>query len=147
MLLLMHKSHISKAFQDMLIKSGLLNFINGFKKKPTKIFLVHGEPEGQKILQEKIINKFNIETEIPSFGDVFKIEAISSRKIGAVVSKNINKYLRLELLERMESLKEELAKTEITVRNTLKQEYEDEKVEAITEKLKQLEQDIIKLTE
>jgi len=127
----------------MQIKSGLLNFISNFKKKPRKIFLVHGEPEGQEVLKDKILNEFNIDTEIPGFGDVFKIKAISSRKIGEVVSKNINKYLRLEILERIETLKEELAKMETNVKNTLKEESEDKKAEEITEKLKQLEQEIL----
>lgn len=131
----------------MQINFGLLNFISNFKKKPRKIFLVHGEPEGQEILKDKILNEFNIDTEIPGFGDVFKIEEISSEKIGEVVSKNINKYLRLEILERIEILKEELAKMEVSVKANLKKEYEDEKAQKITLQLKQLEQDISKIGE
>lgn len=129
----------------MQINFGLLNFISNFKKKPHKIFLVHGEPEGQEVLKDKILNEFNIDTVIPGFGDVFKIEEISSEKIGEVVSKNINKYLRLEILERIEILKEELAKMEISVKANLKKEYEDEKAQKITLQLKQLEQDILKV--
>lgn len=142
----MLKFLILKAFQDTQTKTGLLNFISNFKKKPRKIFLVHGEPEGQEVLKDKILNDFNIDTEIPGFGDVFKIEAISSRKVGEVVSKNINKYLRLEILERIEILKEELTKMEVSVKKTLKNNSEDEKAEEITNKLKQLEEDIIKIT-
>ena len=36
---------------------------------------------------------------------------------------------------------------EDTVKDNLKQEFEDEKAREITEKLKQLEQDIVKLSE
>lgn len=51
----------------------LLNFIDKFKIKPKKIFLVHGEEEPANILAHKIKERFNIETIIPNLEDNFTI--------------------------------------------------------------------------
>lgn len=51
----------------------LLNWIENFKVKPKKIFIVHGEEEPANILAKLINDKFNIETLIPNLGDSFNI--------------------------------------------------------------------------
>lgn len=51
----------------------LLNFISHFKKKPKKIFLVHGEEEPANILSGLIKEKFDIDVIIPNLGDSFKV--------------------------------------------------------------------------
>ena len=51
----------------------LLNFIDKFKTKPKKIFLVHGEEGPANVLSDLIKEKFNIETIIPNLGDSFTI--------------------------------------------------------------------------
>jgi len=133
-----------EGFSGHADQNGLLKFISSFSKKPSKIFLVHGEPEGQIVLSEKIKEQFGIDTEIPGFGDVFKLENIA-QKVGEVTSKNINKYLRLEILERIELIKEQLQDTEGTIKKDLSTNYEDEKAEALKLKLQQLYDDIMKL--
>lgn len=49
------------AHADMI---GLLDWLKNFKKKPKKIYLVHGEKEAQEFLKEKIVNELKIETDI-----------------------------------------------------------------------------------
>ncbi|MFA7411841.1 MAG: MBL fold metallo-hydrolase [Tissierellaceae bacterium] len=51
----------------------LLNWIGKFKKKPKKIFIVHGEEGPAAALAEHIDRYFNIRTIIPNLGDSFNI--------------------------------------------------------------------------
>ena len=47
----------------------LMNFIYSFIKKPKHIFLVHGEPESQDILRDKIESDTGLGVTIPEFGE------------------------------------------------------------------------------
>ena len=58
----------------------LMNFVGEFKQKPKKIFLVHGEEEAQHVLKGKIEEEYGIETEIPSFGDCFRVDEIVEKE-------------------------------------------------------------------
>lgn len=60
----------------------LLNWIGKFRRKPKKIFLVHGEEGPANVLSELIEEKFKIETIIPNLGDKLNIskEGIELRK-------------------------------------------------------------------
>lgn len=51
-------------------QSALLEWASNFTSKP-KLFLVHGEPEAQDTLAEKLYSEHNIEAEIPSRGQSF----------------------------------------------------------------------------
>ncbi|MFA5576870.1 MAG: MBL fold metallo-hydrolase [Tissierellaceae bacterium] len=51
----------------------LLNWIGKFKKKPKKVFIVHGEEGPAAALAEHIDRYFNIRTIIPNLGDSFNI--------------------------------------------------------------------------
>ena len=135
-----------EGFSGHADQNGLLKFIDNFESKPSKIFLVHGEPEGQKVLKSVIQQKFDLDVEIPDFGDVFKLED-SARKVGEVVSKNIEKYIRLEIIERIETLKEQIQDMELIIKEDLSQDNGDERAKDLKEKLKQLEQDIVKIIE
>lgn len=75
----------------------LLNFVYSFKSKPKHIFLVHGEPEGQIVLQEKIMETTNIPVTIPSFGEKYELfEGINV--IDKIASKPASRYTRLQIL-------------------------------------------------
>jgi metallo-beta-lactamase family protein len=52
----------------------LLEWINNFKRKPKKIFIVHGEEEQAEALSNLIEHLYKINTIIPNIGDSFKIE-------------------------------------------------------------------------
>lgn len=51
----------------------LLNWVGRFRKKPKKIFIVHGEEKPATALGEQIENYYNIKTIIPELGDSFTI--------------------------------------------------------------------------
>ncbi len=52
----------------------LLDWINKFKKKPKKIFIVHGEEESATALSTLIEHLYKIETIIPNIGNSFNID-------------------------------------------------------------------------
>ena len=51
----------------------LLNFIYSFISKPKTIFLVHGEPEGQVVLKQKIQGTTQIPVIIPEYGEEYEL--------------------------------------------------------------------------
>lgn len=51
----------------------LLEWLGSFKKKPKKIFLVHGEEDAAMAISKKIKDKFKIGTIIPNIGDQYRI--------------------------------------------------------------------------
>ena len=122
----------------------LLNFIYSFFIKPKHIFLVHGEPEGQKILKEKIEETTKIPVTIPDYGDTYKLDdriSIESK----LDLKEKNKYIRLEVIDRLVTLKEELEDMYAMIKEDITDEdKEDEEIIEINEKIKELEQQIVK---
>ena len=125
----------------------LLNFVYSFLKKPKHIFLVHGEPEGQVVLKEKILENTKIPVTIPSFGESYELDE-NMHMVEAIQPNGKERYLRLEVLGRMQTLKEELEDME----NIVKEEYlsnnaSDEDVERLKERLKEIENQIVKIVE
>ena len=88
----------------------LLNFVYSFFTKPKHIFLVHGEEEGQEVLKDKIIETTNIPVTIPEYSEEYTLTdgTIKLTAKPFESSESNYKYLRLELLDRLETLKEEL---------------------------------------
>ncbi len=123
----------------------LLNFVYSFITKPKHIFLVHGEPDGQKILKEKILETTNIPVTIPDYGDKYKLDdKISIEEKLDIETKN--KYLRLEVLDRLSTLKEELEDMSIMIKEDIVDEdKKDEEIAAINDKIKELEQQIVRI--
>lgn len=126
-------------------QEGLLNFIYSFIKKPQHIFLVHGEPEGQKVLKQKIVETTNLPVTIPSFGEKYDLNE-TIKMIDKIDPQHNQRYLRLQVLDRMETLKEELEDMEAMVKeDLLDEETNDAEVEKLNQKIKELEQQIVKI--
>lgn len=128
-------------------QEGLLNFVYSFYTKPKHIFLVHGEEEGQEVLSDKIIENTNIPVTIPSFGETYTLdESLSVEKTVPLPKKY--RPLRLEVIERINTLKEELIDMEdIVVKEKLNENVSDEKISELNEKIKELEKQIVKIIE
>ena len=123
----------------------LLNFVYSFITKPKHIFLVHGEPEGQKILKEKIIETTEIPVTIPEFGEKYVLDDRISIK-ERVTAKDKEKYIRLEVLDRLATLKEEIEEmTQMIKEDVVDEDKEDEEIYTINERIKELERQIVRI--
>ncbi len=125
----------------------LMNFIYSFISKPQHIFLVHGEPEGQIVLRDKIQAETGIKVTIPSYGETYELK--DEIKLSGIVTDNAKEqYLRLDVLDRMKTLKEEIEDMESIVKEEyLMNDTSDEEIMKIKEKLKELENQIVKIVE
>lgn len=128
-------------------QEGLLNFIYSFIKKPDHIFLVHGEEEGQKILRDKIIENTDLPVTIPAYGETYELS--DKVKIsGAIRHENIKEYRKLEIIDRMETLKEELIDMENIVKeDILANTVNDDEILKLNERIKALERQIVEIVE
>ena len=121
----------------------LLNFIYSFIKKPKHIFLVHGEPEGQVVLKHKIEeNLEGMEVTIPSFGETYSITNEKVENIG-IREKEKNQLERLEILEKIDILKNEITNMESALKsdNIVENTSVDE-ISKLSEKVKDIESQI-----
>ena len=125
----------------------LMNFVYSFTNPPKHIFLVHGEPEGQMVLKQKLEENTEIPITIPEFGESYELDE-RLELVGKTKDEAKERYLRLDVLERMNTLKEELE----DMSNIVKEEYlesdaSDEDIARIKCRLKELEQQIVKIVE
>lgn len=127
----------------------LLNFIYSFLKKPKTIFLVHGEPEGQMILKQKIQGTAEIPVIIPEYGEEYELnEQVQRLGMKKGIKEYARKYIRLEVLDRIQTLKEELEDMSSIVQGEmLHEDAKEEDISKINERIKELEQQIVKIVE
>ena len=124
----------------------LLNFIYSFTNPPKHIFLVHGEPDGQEILKQKIEETSECKVTIPEFGDSF--ELIGTEPVLLEETKEISLYRkefkRLDLIERIEELKENIAdiESEIMKQNI---ETQDQDLKGLEDRVKDIQKQILDL--
>lgn len=128
-------------------QQGLLNFVYSFIKKPEHIFLVHGEENGQKVLRDKIKETTEIPVTIPDFGETYELS--TKVKLTDVIRKEkIKEYSKLEVIDRMKTLKEELADMESIVKEDIMADtVNDADIEKLNERIKQLERQIVEIVE
>ena len=125
----------------------LLNFVYSFIKKPKHIFLVHGEPEAQLVLKNKIVESTQIPVTIPSFGEKYTLndELTVKKEFEEKIDK---RYMRLQIIDRMETLQEEIEDMKNIVKeDMLGKERSDKEIEALNEKVKELEKKIVEIIE
>jgi len=123
----------------------LLNFIYSFIYKPKHIFLVHGEPEGQKMLKNKILETTDIPVTIPEYGEDYELNE-KMNVVSKVDMFDKHRFLRLEVIDRLATLKEELEEMGDIIREDIfDEDKKDEDIIAINDKIKELEQQIVKI--
>ena len=125
----------------------LLNFIYSFITKPKHIFLVHGEIESQEELKEKILQTTNIPVTIPDFGETYELED-QIQMTNKLELTTRYKPLRIEVIERMQKLKDELQDmTQIVMNDILTENAKDAEVASLNERIKELERQIVRIIE
>ncbi|NLD48345.1 MAG: MBL fold metallo-hydrolase, partial [Clostridiaceae bacterium] len=123
-------------------KEGLLEWIGKFRKKPQKIFIVHGEEESMIEFSNEINSRLNIETIIPEKGESFIITG--GRVVGSDDGlKPVASFKRLAVIETLETLKEEITELSDILQSDLKQDKTDSEIDALRAKLKNIEKAIV----
>ena len=124
----------------------LLNFIYSFTNPPKHVFLVHGEYEGQEELKRKIEETSECKVTIPEFGDSFELAAEGPQLLAE--SKEIElcrkEFRRLDLIDRIEELKENIADIEDVV---MKQNMEtnDNELKSLEDRILDIQKQIQKM--
>ena len=124
----------------------LLNFVYSFTNPPSHIFLIHGEPEGQEALKEKIESTSECKVIIPNFGDSFELSEkmpISLDKTDKV-EKYIENFDRLEIIDSIEELKENISDVETAIIDEALN-TKDEELRSLNERIKEIQKQIQKL--
>lgn len=88
-----------EGFSGHADQNTLIDWVDHFKYKPKKIFLVHGEEEASNTLSQIIESKYKIATMIPDLGDKINIakKQIELKKDNVMGSKLLGEDLREEL--------------------------------------------------
>ena len=121
----------------------LLNFIYSFYTKPKHIFLVHGEETGQEVLKEKILENTDISVTIPDFGETYTLDDNLTMEKTVELPRKY-RPLRLEVIERLTTLKEELEDMyDIVVQEKLDERINDDEILRLNNQIKELEQKIV----
>ena len=124
----------------------LMNFIYSFIDKPKHIFLVHGEEESQEVLKEKILEETNIGVTIPDLGETYELN--DEIQMTGKVHIRKTKKIKLEILTRLNKLKDELKDMDEYVRKDVEDvSLKDEDMFRINEKIKDLEKQIVNIIE
>ena len=128
-------------------QAGLLHFVNSFVKKPNHIFLVHGEEESQKVLRDKINENFDLPVSIPDYCESFDLTN-TVQATGNIRKRNLDEYRKLEVIDRLETLKEELVDMESIVKeDILANTVNDDEISKLNERIKELEKQIVEIVE
>ena len=138
-----------EGFSGHADKPALLNWIDGFKEKPGKIFIVHGEKEAKEELAMEVKERFNINSIIPEYNILYDIkeknfvnEIVLESKKQKIEDKHIN-----ELLKEFEELKKVFENALINTKSYLNDEDIDiDKIKNINNNIKSLENEIMNLT-
>ena len=128
-------------------QEGLMNFIYSFIQKPKHIFLVHGEPTSQDVFKDKIETETKIPVLIPEFGETYELDNINV-EMTHKIERKIDKTVRVEILERLSKLRDEIDDMDSYVRKDIDDKnLRDEDMFRINEKIKDLEQQILNVIE
>ena len=122
----------------------LLNFVYSFINKPKHIFLVHGEEDSQEVLKGLIEKNTEIPVTIPSFGEKYEVADIPKLQEVTDYSKKLeDQFMRLQILEKLDRIKDEINNMTKTVREVkFSKENSEEEIESLNNKVKKLEEQI-----
>ncbi len=125
----------------------LLNFIYSFITKPKHIFLVHGEPEGQEVLKQKIEETVNIPVTIPEYGQTYTLdENLQMEQTVKPITMGV--VDKRDVLEKMQTLKLELEDMETIIKEEyLNDETTNESISLLKLRLNEIEDQIVKIVE
>lgn len=124
----------------------LLNFVYSFTNPPKTIFLVHGEPEGQEELKQRIEETSECNVIIPSFGESYELnETPELLERTPEVLKYDKKVAKLDILDKIEKLKDDIADIENVVKEEDSIDTKDQELLKLNERINEIQKQIAKL--
>ena len=129
-------------------QEGLLNYIYSFIKKPKHIFLIHGEPESQDVLKNKIIETTNLPVTIPSFGETYEITDERVSLVGKYRrdTKESNKFTRVAIIDRLNGLKEKIDNMQDLIKDeSTENTIQNSELDSLTAKIRDLQNQITRI--
>lgn len=144
-----------EGFSGHADKNGLINWLKNFRKKPGKVFLVHGEAESKDELAKEIEKTLGIECIIPVYNTAYEIKTRAEVEEIPVENEGRLKSSTIESeKEHIERLKDEIINIKRLIENALKltEEYlsgdniDMDKYRKINNNLLEIESKIMDLT-
>jgi len=136
-----------EGFSGHADRDGLMNWIGAIRRKPRKIFLVHGEEAAMNEFAGTIQSVYGIDTIIPARNEEFMVtlEGVfpAYAKKAEVRRKEETGFKRLEIVMLLDKLRDELDEASAIIRNDLMKETEDIEVDALKAKLLKFEHYIL----
>ncbi len=136
-----------EGFSGHADQNGLMDWMKNIREKPKKIFLVHGEEPAMSEFATLIDEELGIATIIPGRGEAFIVSRQgvfeAENKLEGIHAKEEFGYKRLEILEMLDKLKDELEEASAIVRNDLKNEKDDIEVDELKSRLLKFEKYIV----
>ncbi len=119
--------HSIEGFSGHADQKGLINWMNGFKKLPKNIFIVHGESESSLGLSQAIEKHFNIEPIIPTMNSSYELDTniIDNEHIDIVETIKLRDNIKTELQQVYDQFEGLVSKTgKMMDDETLKKDYD-----------------------
>ena len=101
-----------EGFSGHADKNGLLNWLRGFKEKPCKLFIVHGEGESKIDFAREVEEQLGIDCIIPEYNQVYEIkgkgevEYIRTSPRKPAIEGELSQERIQEMLEELNEVKE-----------------------------------------
>ena len=124
----------------------LLNFIWSFTNPPKHVFLVHGEYEGQEELKRKIEDSSECKVTIPDFGESYELgnDGPTLLEETEEIEAYKKEFKRLDIIDRIEELKESIADMEdVVMKKNI--ETDDSELMKLEDRVKEIQKQIKEL--
>jgi metallo-beta-lactamase family protein len=96
------KVYSIEGFSGHADQRGLLEWVGAFKKKPKKVFLVHGEENSLKELSKLMEAELGISNEIARIGQTVELSATAAREV-SVEKRSIDKHNLISYLKALKA--------------------------------------------
>ena len=130
-------------------RTGLMNWLKSFRKKPKHIFVVHGEDDAVREFGDLIYKELGIVPVIPGYGESFVVSAEGAapagRKAERAEKREIYGFKRLEIVHMLDKLKDELEEASAIIRDDLRTGKDDIELDKLLEKLLKFEKQILEI--
>ena len=98
----------------------LLNFVYSFNSKmPKHIFLVHGEPNAQETLKNKIEENTGIGVTIAKYGEEYALDE-NLNKVQVCKNPVEKQYRRIEIIDKMQALEDEIEEMKHSLKENIR---------------------------